>query len=80
MQLGRARLTLGIPKRIILFSTWTYLEYHDPTEVFCKSRAWSLPPIRPYNCEITLLLKATLPTTCMYNLSRPEPAAMETYI
>lgn len=30
-------------------------EYHDLGEVFCKAKATSLPPHRPYDCAIDLL-------------------------
>lgn len=40
----------------------------------------ALPPHRPYNCAIDLLPRASLPSSKLYNLSRPEKGAMETYI
>ncbi|KAK7918752.1 hypothetical protein WMY93_010036 [Mugilogobius chulae] len=55
-------------------------EYHDLQEVFSKDRALSLPPHRPYDCAIDLLPGATLPSSRLYNLSRPEREAMERYI
>ena len=55
-------------------------EYHDVGEVFSKERALSLPPHRPYDCAIELLPGTTLPSSRLYNLSRPERGAMETYI
>ena len=55
-------------------------EYQDLAEVFSKSRALSHPPHRPYNCAISLLPGATLPAICLYNISRPERAAMGDYI
>lgn len=54
--------------------------YHDLGEVFSKSRALSLPPHRPYDCAIDLLPGAPLPSSRLYNLSRPEQEAMEHYI
>lgn len=54
--------------------------YHDLTEVFNKDRASALPPHRPYDCAIDLLPGAPLPSSKLYSLSRPEHAAMETYI
>lgn len=54
--------------------------YHDLAEVFSKDKALSLPPHRPYDCAIELLPGATLPTSRLYNLSRPEREAMEKYI
>lgn len=54
--------------------------YHDLGEVFSKQRALSLPPHRPYNCAIDLLLGAPLPSSRLYHLSRPEQEAMESYI
>ena len=55
-------------------------EYHDIGEVFSKCRALSLPPHRPYDCAIELLPGAPLPSSRLYNLSRPEREAMEGYI
>lgn len=54
--------------------------YHDLAEVFRKDRAQSLPPHRPYDCAIDLLLGAPLPTSRLYSLSLPEREAMEKYI
>ena len=54
--------------------------YHDLQEVFSKDRALSLPPHRPYDCAINLLSGASLPSSKLYNLSRPEREAMEVYI
>lgn len=55
-------------------------EYHDLQEVFSKDRAPSLPPHRHYDCAIDLLPGAPLPSSRLYNISRPEREAMETYI
>nr|CBN81752.1 Pol polyprotein [Dicentrarchus labrax] len=55
-------------------------QYHDLGEVFSKHRAVTLPPHRPYDCAIELLPGSTLPTSRLYNLSRPEREAMEKYI
>ncbi len=55
-------------------------EYHDISEVFCKQRAFSLPPHRPYDCAIDLLPGSTFPRSRLYNISRPERVAMEEYI
>ncbi|KAI3366835.1 hypothetical protein L3Q82_009486, partial [Scortum barcoo] len=54
--------------------------YHDLAPVFSKAKATSLPPHRPYDCPIDLLPGASLPTSRLYNLSRPEREAMEKYI
>ncbi|KAL3969834.1 glutaminyl-tRNA synthetase [Sarotherodon galilaeus] len=54
--------------------------YHDLAEVFCKDRAKSLPPHRPYDCAIELLPGAPLPTSRLYSISQPEREVMETYI
>ncbi|KAK7929110.1 hypothetical protein WMY93_005505 [Mugilogobius chulae] len=54
--------------------------YHDLANVFSKDRALSLPPHRPYDCGIDLLPGAPLPSSRLYNLSRPEYEAMEKYI
>lgn len=55
-------------------------EYHDLKEVFNKDLAVSLPPHRPYDCEIKLLPGAPLPTSRLYNISHHEREAMEKYI
>lgn len=54
--------------------------YHDLGEVFRKDLALSLPPHRPYDCSIDLLPGAPLPSSRLYNLSRPERDSMEQYI
>ena len=54
--------------------------YHDLAQVFSKDQALSLPPHRPYDCAIELLPGASLPCSRLFNLSKPEHAAMETYI
>ena len=54
--------------------------YHDLGEVFSKCRALALPPHRPYDCAIDLLPGAPLPSSRLYNSSRPEREAMEKYI
>lgn len=54
--------------------------YHDLGEVFSKQRALSLPPHRPYDCSVDLLPGAPLPSSRLFNLSRPEREAMEQYI
>ncbi|KAJ0022316.1 hypothetical protein NQD34_009806 [Periophthalmus magnuspinnatus] len=56
------------------------VEYHDLQEVCSKSRALSLPPHWPYDCAIDLLPGAPLPSSRLYNLSRPEGETMEEYI
>ncbi|KAF7642148.1 hypothetical protein LDENG_00263700 [Lucifuga dentata] len=55
-------------------------EYLDLKPVFSKARATSLPPHRPYDCAIDLLLGTALPKERIYPLSGPEAAAMEVYI
>ncbi|KAL4007989.1 hypothetical protein ACER0C_001841 [Sarotherodon galilaeus] len=55
-------------------------DYHDLVPVFCKDRALSLPPHRPYDCCIDLLPGASLPTSRLYSISKPEREAMERYI
>lgn len=66
------------PKPVDLSSVPT--EYHDLKEVFSKERATSLPPHRPYDCQIDLIPGAPLPTSKLYNLSKPERETMENYI
>lgn len=53
---------------------------HDLQEVFSKSKALSLPPHKPQDSTIELLSGSTRPSSWLYNLSRPECAAMEKYI
>lgn len=48
--------------------------------VFSKSRAQSLPPHCPYDCGIDLLPGASLPTSRLYSVSKPERKAIERYI
>ncbi len=55
-------------------------EYHDLATVFSKELALSLPPHHPYDCAINLLPGSSLPSSHLYNLSRPEKEAMEAYI
>ena len=55
-------------------------QYHDLASVFCKDRALSLPPHRPYDCAINLLPGAPYPKGRLYNLSSPEKEAMRNYI
>lgn len=54
--------------------------YHDLAPVFSKDLALSLPPHRPYDCAIDLLPGATLPSSRLYNLTKSEHSAMESYI
>lgn len=54
--------------------------YHNLSEVFSKSKALSLLLHHPYDCAIDFLLGVPLPTSRLYNLTRPEQEAMETYI
>lgn len=56
------------------------VEYHNLGEVFSKERALSLPSHQPYNCAINLVPGSTLPSSHLYNLSRPKREAMEEYI
>ncbi|KAI4805924.1 hypothetical protein KUCAC02_010517 [Chaenocephalus aceratus] len=55
-------------------------EYHSVKEVFSKDHALSLPPHRPYDCAIDLLPDTPFPSSKLYNISRPEKEAMESYI
>ncbi|XP_016332899.1 uncharacterized protein LOC107681197 [Sinocyclocheilus anshuiensis] len=54
--------------------------YHQFKAVFCKSRATSLPPHRPYDCAIELLPGSCPPRGRIFSLSSPERTAMDTYI
>ncbi|KAI7806903.1 Pol polyprotein [Triplophysa rosa] len=55
-------------------------EYHVLRSVFCRSRATSLPPHRPYDCAIDLLPGTSPPKGRLFSLSAPEREAMEKYI
>ncbi|KAK3536906.1 hypothetical protein QTP86_027087 [Hemibagrus guttatus] len=55
-------------------------EYHDLCEVFSKERATQLPPHRPWDCTIELLLNAMPPKCTVYPVSLPVSEAMEEYI
>ena len=55
-------------------------EYHDLAPVFSKVSATSLPPHRPYDCAIELLPGAPMPSSRLYNISKPERETMEKYI
>ena len=46
--------------------------YHNLGAVFSKAHALSLPPHRPYDCAIDLLPGSPLPSSRLFNLSRPE--------
>lgn len=55
--------------------------YHDLAEAFSTDRALSLPPPhRPYDCAVDLRPGSSLPSSRLYNLSRPEREAMGKYI
>uniref|UniRef100_A0A8C7ZXU4 ribonuclease H n=1 Tax=Oryzias sinensis TaxID=183150 RepID=A0A8C7ZXU4_9TELE len=54
--------------------------YHDLCDVFCKFRARSLPPHRPYDCAIELLPGTQPPKGHIYPLSPPEQVAMNNYL
>ncbi len=55
-------------------------KYHDLRAVFSRSRAASLPPHRPYDCSIDLVLGSTPPRGRLYSLSAPEREALERYL
>ncbi|XP_038143525.1 uncharacterized protein LOC119785151 [Cyprinodon tularosa] len=48
--------------------------------VFSKVSAMSLSPHRPYDCAIDLLPGAPLPSSRLFNISKPERKTMEKYI
>ena len=54
--------------------------YHNLARVFSKDQALLLPPHRPYDCTIDLLLGAPLPVGRLYNLSVPEKETTRNYI
>ncbi len=55
-------------------------DYAAFQDVFSKQAATKLPPHRPWDCAIDLLLGAQLPKGRVYPLSIPECKAMEDYI
>ena len=55
-------------------------EYHDPGEVFSKSKATPLPPHRSYDCSIDLHSGTSPPRGNLFSLSAPERLAMDKYI
>lgn len=65
--------SIKIPKMIPL-------QYHDLADVFSVSKAVHLPPHRPWDCGIGLLLGKEPPCSCVYPLSKKETGAMEEYI
>ncbi|KAL0147487.1 hypothetical protein M9458_057202 [Cirrhinus mrigala] len=56
------------------------VEYQDLLEAFSQTRATQLPPHRPGDCAIDLLLGSSPPRGRVYPLSQPESEAMNTYI
>ncbi len=54
--------------------------FHDLALVLCNHHAPSLLLHPPYDCAIDLWPRAPLPSSRLYNLSRPEQEAMERYI
>lgn len=54
-------------------------EYHNLKDVLSKAKSLLQPPHRPYDCAIDLLPGAPLLISKLYNLSRPERAAIEAY-
>ncbi|KAI2650785.1 Transposon Tf2-9 polyprotein [Labeo rohita] len=54
--------------------------YSSFQDVFCPKRASQLPPHRPWDCAIDLILDAPMPRGKIYPLSLPETQAMEEYI
>ncbi|KAK3550724.1 hypothetical protein QTP70_003956 [Hemibagrus guttatus] len=54
--------------------------YAPFSDVFCPKRASKLPPHRPWDCAIDLLLGEPVPRGRIYPLSIPEEKAMEEYI
>lgn len=49
-------------------------------DILSKEWGFSLPPHCPYDCAINRLPGASLPTSQLHNLSRPEWESMEKYI
>lgn len=54
--------------------------YHNLKQVFSKQWGLSLPPHRPYNCVIDLLLGGPLPSSRLYNLLGLEKETVKKYI
>ncbi|KAK3525664.1 hypothetical protein QTP70_003229, partial [Hemibagrus guttatus] len=54
--------------------------YAPFSDVFCLKRVSKLPPHRPWDCAIDLLLGEPVPRGRIYPLSIPEEKAMEEYI
>ncbi|KAK3538694.1 hypothetical protein QTP86_013036 [Hemibagrus guttatus] len=54
--------------------------YAPFSDVFCPKRASKLPPHRPWDCGIDLLLGEPVPRGRIYPLSIPEEKAMEEHI
>ncbi|KAK3540671.1 hypothetical protein QTP70_034527 [Hemibagrus guttatus] len=54
--------------------------YAPFSDIFCPKRASKLPPHRPWNCTIDLLLGEPVPRGRIYPLSILEEKAMEEYI
>lgn len=54
--------------------------YHELKEDFSKTRATSLPSLRPCNCTIDLLPGTSPPSERLYSLSGPETLAMTKYM
>lgn len=54
--------------------------YHDLCQVSSKSKACSLPPHHPYDCDIDFLACAPIPTSRVYNILRSKRQALEKYI
>ncbi|KAK1797483.1 hypothetical protein P4O66_008334 [Electrophorus voltai] len=55
-------------------------EYWDLGEAFSKQKAQLMPPHRPYDMAINLLLGSIPPRGCLFSLSGPECQAMDEYI
>ncbi len=72
---------------VILGFPWLLLDlsrvpplYHPYQEAFSKRKATTIPPHRPYDCAIDLLPGTIPPRGCIFSLSPPEWAAMDSYI
>lgn len=55
-------------------------KYQDLQEIFSKDKVLFLRSHRPYDSAIELLPSAPLPSSRIYNLSRPRRKAVENYI
>lgn len=66
-------------RRLTVLSS-VHNKYQDLQEIFSKDNVLFLRSHRPYDSAIELLPSAPLPSSRIYNLSRPRRKAVENYI